>query len=234
MADNNELALEIPKQNEIISIDVRCGDCFHFNNQRAPTFNDICKNIGILKIGRPCSSFLVNAHVFDIKAQEGRDLREFVGQLPSQKLALFSALLMQEKRTRRYGFRHGEMVYIRMFPEDYLSNYFRAWVIMADRRRIFVQGTDKNFRGVFVPSSVLDAVDFLEHKKKLIERKALVDPNLRKYTEWRPKSKVNIDYEPAVINGVLNDRSVIKKRKKLRGKRNSNDRKEIKQYNMRG
>jgi len=230
--DDNDVQIETPKQDAIIKLDVRCGNCYHFCHQRAPRFSDVCEKIGILKIGRPCTSFLVDAHIFDLKQNEGRDLREFIGKLSSTKLALYAALLIQEKQTRRYGLRHGELVYIKIFPDDYLSNYFRAWVIMADKRRVFVQGTDKSFRGMFMPDSVLDIADFIKRRADLVKTKRLIDPNLNRYTEWRPRSKVDIKYEPMVINGVINDRVIKKDKNKTKKTKKSKN--SMAQHNMRG
>jgi len=199
-----EEATELPRQGVVIPLEVRCRDCFHFKHQKASGYKSVCIDLGILPQGRPCAKFLPDAKLFDLRLDEGRDLRQYVGTLPANKLALYAALLMQERTTRRQGFRHGEMIYIRLFREDYLSNYARAWVIMANAQRVFVQGVDSRFRGNFLRTSIFDAEEFARKKKALISRKLINDPNLIKYTERRIKTnKAVIDYEPPVIDGVL-------------------------------
>ena len=46
-----------------------------------------------------------------------------------------------------------------------------------------MQGENQSFRAEFLKASVYDAEQFQTKKKSLIQRKALVDPNLRKYTQ---------------------------------------------------
>lgn len=207
---------EIPKTGIIIPLEVRCRDCFHFRHQKANGYKDICERLGILPQGRPCAKFLPDAKIFDIEVDDGRNLRTYLGSLPASRLALYASLLIQEKNTRRQGFHFGEMIYVRLFREDYLSNYARAWVIMANSQRVFVQGTDHKFRGNFLRSSILDAEEFIRKKKALISRKQLLDPNLAKYTGWKPNKKLTIDYVPPVVDGVLS----LAKNKKRRHKKN--------------
>lgn len=215
MNDPREIKTESPTPT-VIPLEVRCRDCFHFERERAPRFDDICSRMGILDKGRPCTSFLPDAHIINMESAEGKAAHSLISELSTRRLALFAALLQQEKRTRSYGFVHGDEIYVKVFPGDYLSNYARGWVIMINRKRVFVQGSKPNFRGVFVLDSIIDRAKFTEIRKDLLKRKRLVDPQLSKYTSWRPK-KVTVDYEPPVVDGMLQERVNKKSAKKSGG-----------------
>jgi len=186
-----------------VILPVRCRDCYHFQQRHAPDYADVCEKLGVQGIARPCSKFLPNAMAFDVKSADGKDLREYIGHVPTARLNAIAALIVQEARTRRLGFHHGELVYVRMFGGDYLSNYFRAYVIMANRRYVFVQGRSGFKRGSFLATSVLDAEDFARKRKALIARKQLIDPKLSEHTSWKPPTKVDVNYEPPVWDGML-------------------------------
>lgn len=59
-----------------------------------------------------------------------------------------ASLLNQEKATRRQGFRFGQLVYVRMYPGEYMSNYAIATVIQADKDQVYVEGKNRNIRGL--------------------------------------------------------------------------------------
>lgn len=217
--DDQHDKLETP-QETVITIPVRCGDCFYLRNQRAPKFAKVCSEMGITDAGRPCQYFLPNVRLFEITSDDGKNIAEIISKIPKAHLARWGDLLVREAKTRRYGFHMGEQVYIRIFPEDYLSNYFSGKVVYADRRRIFVevqQPNGRGFRGQFTPRSVLDVADFAIKRKELVRTKRLIDPSIKKYTSWRPKSKLDINYEPPTINEAIDERiAAIKKRRKIK------------------
>jgi hypothetical protein len=169
-----------------VSLLVRCGDCFHFKHQKATAFSDVCSRLGILEAARPCPHFLVNAKTFSVTTAQGATMAEVISKLPNNKLRMYAALMSQEHRTRRLGFKHGELVYVHVFPGEYESNYARAWIIMASRQQIFVQGKSSNFRGVLMPMTVFKADAFARKRTGLRSRGKLIDPELKKYTGWKP------------------------------------------------
>jgi hypothetical protein len=170
----------------------RCKNCLHFRSQRSQYFSDVCSKLGVLEAARPCQHFKVDANSFGVETVEGAKFAEFIGQLPTTKLAAFAALLTQERTTRRVGYRHGELVYVHVYPGDYLSNYAKAWVIMADRNSVFVQGNKRPFRGVLMRDTVLKVEQFEQKRKVLRARRRLLDPELSRYTGWRPPRSLDI------------------------------------------
>jgi hypothetical protein len=171
---------------------VRCKHCIHFRAQRSQYFSDVCAKLGVLEAARPCQHFKVDANSFGIETAEGAKFAEFIGQLPTAKLASYAALFTQERTTRRVGYRHGELVYVHVYPGDYLSNYARATVIMADRNHVFVQGNKRRFRGVLMRATIFKVEQFEQKRKVLRARRRFVDPELRKYTGWRPPRSLDI------------------------------------------
>jgi hypothetical protein len=223
---------ELPKQGVIIPLTVRCRDCFHFMRQKASGYKDICSRMGILSSGRPCTKFMPDAKIFSLESDDGRDLRNFISSISATRLSLYASLLVNERVTRRQGFNFGEQIYVRLFREDYLSNYGKAWIIMATPQRVFAQGENDKFRGNFLRASVLDVEQFARKRKALISRQRLIDPNLQSYTRWRPKTKMDVGYEPPVIDGILQESKTTKITKGL--KLNKKKDKGMSIINMRG
>jgi len=201
-----------------INVEVRCKDCYHYTHVRAGEFTDVCSKLGVLPIARPCKNFLVDFNSFLIHKKIHQEFADCLDQIPTARLSAFAAFIQQEKTTRRYGFSYGEKVYIKIYPDEYLSNYVSACVIEGGKKRIFVQGLNQKFTGMFLPQSVLSGKDFSNRKKFLIERNLIRDPNLAKYTTWKMTPKVKLDYEPPSIDDVMNtvkDKNIITARTPL-------------------
>lgn len=186
------------------ALHVRCRNCLFF--KKAAYFRAPCGSaeMGIKPYAKPCEHFTANHYSFDTVID--RPLTDFLESLSHDRLGDLTALLNQEIRTRRHGFTLGQLVYIRLFQDEYLSNYCRASVIMANKDYVYVQGLDakKKFRGMFRHESILNVKTFTLKKKSLVRRRRLVDPRLKEYTTLKvDASKVKVEYEPPTIDQLM-------------------------------
>ena len=199
-----EANTEIPKTGVIIPLDVRCGHCYHFDKQRAERYPDICSRLGILKIGRPCVAFMANVNTLSLKNEENHSFAAILEKIPTTRLAAYAALINQERTTRRRGYKLGQVVYVKLLPDDYLSNYAKAWVLLAKKNTVIVQG-QKGFRGSFLQTSVLTEAQFTKKRQALIARKRINDPNYKKYMTAlaiKIEPKELKDYVPPTIDDL--------------------------------
>jgi hypothetical protein len=204
---DDEKELPQSKQGVIVPLDVRCGQCYHFAKERATRYSDVCSKLGVLPLGRPCVAYLANVNSMSLHTDEGKTFAEILDKIPTSKLTAFAALINQERTTRRFGFRHGQQVYVRIFPDEYISNYVKVWIMLVSKNRVLVQGVKTDFRGSFLKTSILTQEQFEVKRKALRARRRIIDPKINQYTTWRPKivPKAVAEYEPPTIDNVPKD-----------------------------
>jgi hypothetical protein len=170
-----------PKNNSV------CGTCVHFKS--IPAFAEVCSKMGIGHYHAICEKYLFNWKLIDVHNKEQRVFLSKISNLPVEQLVLIADLLRAEKLTRGKGFKFKEPVYIKLFGDDYLSNYAKAWVIMAAGAYIYVQGKNSSYYGAFLKKSVIKEARFINIAAKLIDNNRLVDPKIKDYTKLKVKPK---------------------------------------------
>ena len=164
---------------------VTCGGCVHFNKMRHPQLPKVCKEEGIREYAKPCEKFQVNWQLFNADKQ----FSDIVHSISNDDLPLIVALLNAEISTRIAKYHYNMVVYVRLFGEDYISNYFKCNVICAKGRYVYVQGAKSKYYGVFLKKSVLTEKQFLTKIKELALAKKYRDPKLESYTDWKPAKR---------------------------------------------
>jgi hypothetical protein len=220
MANDQENLPPSERGREPIALHVRCRNCLFF--KQAAYFKAPCSQLGVEKYARPCTHFTANHYNFNVKDKNYIPIAQMINSLSSDRLGEMVALLSQEIRTRRQGFRHNQTVFVHAFGDDYLSNYCKAAVITANRTYVFVQGLgkDKTFRGSFLRSSVLNEEEYDKKRKTLIRKKLLRDPNLASYTQYRPPNNIKEPYSKEnvpTIDRIIKPKVVAKKKKTSSG-----------------
>jgi hypothetical protein len=172
-----------------------CGSCVHLNC--IPAFAEVCSKMGIGPYHDICEKYQFNWKLIDLNNKEQFDLLDNISKLSTDQLLIVADLLRAEKLTRNRGFRFKEPVYVRLFGDNYLSNYAKGWVILAAKSYVYVQGTSSSYYGAFLRSSVIKEIKFIKLANQLILEKKINDPKMKDYTKIKHKVK-NIGDIPTI------------------------------------
>lgn len=185
------------------SLNLRCKDCVFwekFSKDGKP-----CKEKGILGINKASSCFSIDPYEIDFEEQKAlKFVKKLLKGVSTKKISLLAALIQQEEKTREYGFSFGQEVFIRAFgTSDYISNFAKAYVILATKNAVFVQGRT-GFKAMFPHSGVLNLEQFNKRKYILAKRRKIIDPNLSKYTKDILKEQKYLDetYLPKLLKKI--------------------------------
>ena len=189
-----------------------CGSCVHFKRMAYPKFKQPCVNLGIISDSKPCSKYAINPA--KIKFTEDKHLRNVtkaIDELTVSQLKLVSALLNQEERTRKAGFKAGMIVYFNMFGPDYLSNYVKAKVIWADSTYVHVEG-DNGCVATFYHKSVMRYPKWKKKELELLKTNKIKDPKYKMYFKVETKVEKEIraiieKTSPVTLNSDIKDKS---------------------------
>jgi hypothetical protein len=176
------MATKIEKQGPGVPLQVQCGNCVHF--RRIAAFKDVCVKLGIKEFAPPCTKFVADFHQFSRNAE----FAKFLAATPDDQLQPLLALINAEVTTRHSKFRYGMAIYVRLFGDDYISNYVKCYVMMAKGRYVYVElPAQENYYGVFLKKSVFTEAQFLKKLKLLASNNKLRDPKFKQYSSWQPK-----------------------------------------------
>jgi hypothetical protein len=210
----------------------KCGDCLHF--KRIAKFERVCDQLGIKHFADAPTCFDPDVYILakknpDTLNQLGLMLRDWT----SQEVRVFMAMLRQRlSMEKNYGLAFGQPVMFRIGDRDYLSNYFRGFVIgcatVGDGQVFVTSDLSKKQRGqpamaTLMPSSVFPMSKWKKKKEQLIKDKKLKDPNPL-YSAPVEKKELTIDYQvpsledaPAAwFDKVEQGNGTLKSKKKLK------------------
>lgn len=166
-----------------------------------------CKNLNVLPTSKPCPNFSVAPEEFNFTDVEDPTvlLAQLLSGLDEKRLPQFAAHLVELYKTRKKGYRFGETVYVRLFGDEYLSNYAAVKVVKAkeiteklyqtssldpqvgrqlvrQRRLVLYLQGHGNMRLRLYDTHVLREKEFAARIKDLQARKRLADPKYSTYT----------------------------------------------------
>ena len=173
--------LDINLNASSLTIKLSCGDCRHFTRMAFPEYGSVCSKIGIVEEAKPCKRFTPDSRL--VEFQSDPDLVQFatfLATVPTSKLGVIASILTREHRTRKQGFNFGEVVYLRVFGDDYISNYRRCRVVQADARYVHVEGK-KGFTATVLKTSLLNFKQFKKKRAELEAAKKIRDPKYKNY-----------------------------------------------------
>lgn len=150
----------------------RCGNCKHLKRFAHPQYGKVCSKLGMNEMSKPCEKFSTDPTKIKFRGERHiRNAVDFLQDLSDDKILLFSAMLNEETRTRRYGFHFGMTVYILAYGSDCLENYRRMKVVSADQKYVHLQAGE--FSAMVYHNSVFTSAQWLKKKKWLIENEKL-------------------------------------------------------------
>lgn len=212
--------------------DFICRDCVFYNPSAKVEKEDKTKSskqkpkvkVGCIANGKfegntACSKILFNYKKIDLYDDKQRKILANIHNADLVKLRHWksnksvnniptSLIAYNEIKTRYNGFSLGEIFYIKIFQDDYLSNYAKVVVLASTKNYVYVQGyyKDKLFYCELYPSSLLTESQFLEKRKYLIDNNLIEDPNdklrciKQKGTKVKPTYKFKYDEEESDFN----------------------------------
>lgn len=175
-----------------LTIKSTCGECIHHKRMAYPAYKKVCVELGIIEENKPCPAFSPNTdRVKFTESKHARNVARAISDFSPRELKNLAAILNQEERTRRYGFKLGQELYFLAFGGDYLSNYLKAYVVSADSTYVHLEG-EKGCLISLHHNSVLNKRKWERKQIQLLSANKQVDPNYKKYTQNMTKSEKNI------------------------------------------
>jgi hypothetical protein len=216
---------KIPKQKSLLT----CGSCSGLERDRlisgSPTR---CSGQGKLPSSKICSSFKpdvfalapLNSNATYIK--DPLDLlATSIADFTISELQVLAALLLGEKKTRKYGFRFWQVVYVRLVgsaSSNYLHNFGKGRILDANKEYIrVISETGKTCIQVVndKDSNTLFTLEqFKPLRNKMVREKLIDDPALTK-----PKVKITSNILESIDFAVEADQlseNFTKKNRKVR------------------
>lgn len=180
---------------------VRCKHCEHFNGP--PAFEAPCSQLGRRTFSPPCQKFTITLKAIDFTDEKGwaPRLNKLISSADQEGLAVIAALVSQEHKTRKVGFKYGQEVWVKMLGGDYLSNYGKARVVKADKEYVHLKGVGSNFQASFHHASVISPEDYEAMRLKLIDKGRIIDPDYRKYYSFIPIDKKSVVNRKMTLRG---------------------------------
>lgn len=185
----------------------KCGDCLHFKN--VAKFERVCNTLGVKHFADAPTCFKVNPYILskknpDALSQIGLLMRDYT----PQELRVFAYMIRENSLLfKNYKVRFGQPVMFRIGGSDYLSNYFRGFVVggatVGDAQLFVTSDMGKTQRATpamltLLPSSVFALSEWKKKKAQLIRDKKLKDPNPL-YSSHVEKKDLTIDYVPPTL-----------------------------------
>lgn len=183
-----------------LTIGVTCKHCVFYNRQK--TYDSPCSKLGVLPESLPCKRFTTDPYQVNFKDDDGtEEIAKILPKIKPGSIAILMSLLLDEAKTRRRGYHFGQKVYVRIFRDDYISNYAAAWVVKADKTYAYLQARH-GFRVMYYHRDVLNKEQWAKKKKSLLKQGLVKDPKFRGYTKISVSAQSirEEDYEPPTID----------------------------------
>ena len=180
-----------PKQ----TLGMRCGECLHFK-KGPPKFHSVCINLGVQSFAKAPNCFtpnvaLLNTVSHDIVSQLGLIAKD----LSPVQLRLLSYVFKHAGVLRKVELKFGQPIFFSL-GSDYLSHYFRGYVLHVsdDRDYVFVTSClNKTKYQTFLTlpiASVLKGMAFKETRKRLVQSGRISLKSDTKYTGKLPLAEL--------------------------------------------
>jgi len=187
-----------------LTCNVRCNSCIYFENRAHSKYKEPCNSLGILAKSTPCNKFTPNPAKLNFRSDKIlRQISRVLAKIGKEHLPLIASVLLRESKTRNKGFNFGQVVYVRIFGDDYISNYRKAYVVFAERKLVYLTGgkninSETEFTASVGTQYVLSSDQWEKKKSALKAQGKLKDPKLPRYI--KVTKKPSWDYEPPTID----------------------------------
>ncbi len=200
------------KNKSVLKKQLNCGSCSGLT--RNPVLETRCADLGKLPTSRACGSH--NPDVFTLAGGEERvslllPLAEIMARMKPNDLQIMASLMLEEKTTRKNGFKFKQKVYIRVQGDaasNYMSNFAVGYVLDATKEHVRVMGESGSLAITFLndrDSNTLYTVErFNEIRRAMVAAKAFDDPKLATFgiPTKAPASAVK-SFDDAVEEGMM-------------------------------
>lgn len=200
---------------------LNCGSCLFLNREKV--FDTNCSSKGKLPTNKSCSSHKPDPYLLagnEEKFDRLSQVAEAIVGMSQTELQTLAALFLQEKHTRKAGFRLNQKVYVRYAgTKDYMSNFLVGRVVYADSTVIRIIGKSGKLFMTYTKApedvtswkhSVYTEAEFKPLRAKMIAEKLLVDPVVAK-EKLTQKSSAGLIVD---IDDVVTEDKLPKKRMK--------------------
>lgn len=210
MSDEKKVARPVPVSYSLknnLSCNVTCRDCVFFSKRPNSKFKKPCQTIGIVSSSTPCDKFAPDPGRLNFRSDKThRLLAKAISKIGKEHLPLLASFLLRERKTRNKGLNFGQLVYIKVFGGDYISNYTKAYVAFADRKLVYLSNAknlknDNEFTASIGIEHVLTKEQWEKKKSTLKVQARIKDPKLPNYTKITKKPAW--DYEPPTIDSFF-------------------------------
>jgi len=190
-----------------LSCNVSCGDCVFFTKRANPKYKKPCQPNGIVAGATPCDKFTPDPSKLSFRSDKiARQLARAVSKIGKEHLAIIASFLLRERKTRNKGLHFGQVVYIKVFGGDYLSNYTKAYVAFADRKLVYLSNAknlknDNEFTASVGIEHILTKEQWEKKKSVLKLQGRIKDPKLKSFI--KVVKKPTLDYEPPTIDSFF-------------------------------
>ncbi len=164
-----------------LTVGVRCGDCLHFK-VGPKYYEELCSELGYGPQHKPCPAFTPNHYkLVRLEPDILRVLNKVTSEMSPSQSRLLAFMFKNIGRLKAAELQFGQRVYF-CLGEDYLSHYFRGYVIglSHDKQNILISSKLKEAKTATTLSlmfdSVLDEKQFLIKKRELEKKQRLVLP----------------------------------------------------------
>lgn len=158
-----------------------CSDCIFFQSLRLPNAAKPCNGMGCPPNRAPCSRYTPDVFSEAVgKAIGSKALRAALNAIPDAAAGSLAMAMAQVTRLRSVGLTLGQLVYFNAVGDgqsrDYLSNYYRAHVMLLDKTG-YVMLKGEGVTVTITRDSLLTFSAWKEKRAALLQRGAIVDPN---------------------------------------------------------
>ena len=194
-----------------IQQNLNCGSCLFLN--RDATFDKKCSELGKLLTSKACLAYKPDVFQLVGSTACGQDRLHLVSKaligMSLPEIQALSAVLSNEKNTRKHGWKFYQRVYVRFIGStnaNYFTNSAVGFVVSADKEYVRVVGNSGKMMVTLLndkSSSTLYTVDrFKALSVEMTAKKHFVDPSLNKVQTHRIAARQ--------LDDVLDDRPLNK------------------------
>lgn len=213
-----------------IEIKLTCGSCSGLNRERLVSTKEFCAGMGKIPSSNACSSH--KPDVFSLINDEPKMdmlgcLADVTFTFSIREMQVLASLLLNEKKTRRAGYRFWQKVYVRIggtSGDNYFNNFAIARVLDANKEYVRLVSETVRTSVTLVndkdSESLFTVERFKPIREEMIEKKRYVDPKTREPKKFQ-KSPVLPTLDFASDTGLLDDANKRKNKKLKKSERSS-------------
>ena len=158
-------------------------------------------------------------------------LARIVDKLPDASLRTLGVMLMREEKTRKMGYKFGQVVYVRyrgLASSNYISNFMKAHIMFVDKKTYKLMSNDGKCVLTFnadCKPHIMTRQEFKCLRNSMLEKGKLVDPDVDRTLSRRLRAEE--EYELGITNdsknGSITTIDAVFKENKLPRKSSLND-----------